>query len=154
MKKVLMLFMMFFITFMFISCGSNENSLKLANKKSEIAILGDDTLNKNEIIDEVNKLLVDYDSKDLVVRVMIDTSKVSENYNEASLNLNYQDNVPDDAESIANKLFFKFERIVNKYVENPVVKVNIRDSKNDKDIYTCDNKNAVETKIEEETEKE
>lgn len=152
MKKGLMVFMTIIMAIMITGCAKNENSLNLTNKNSEAAIFGDG-LNKTEIIEEVNKLLTKYDSKDVVFRLMINTNKTLENYNTASLTLNYEDNVPENAEGIANRLFSKFEKTINKYVENPMVSLNIRDSKTDTDIYTCDNKNLVERIVEEENEK-
>lgn len=152
MKKGLMVFMTIIMAIMITGCAKNENSLNLTNKNSEAAIFGDG-LNKTEIIEEVNNLLTKYDSKDVVFRLMINTNKTLENYNTASLTLNYEDNVPENAEGIANRLFSKFEKTINKYVENPMVSLNIRDSKTDTDIYTCDNKNLVERIVEEENEK-
>ena len=152
MKKGLMVFITIIMAIMITGCAKNENSLNLTNKNSEAAIFGDG-LNKTEIIEEVNKLLTKYDSKDIVFRLMINTNKTLENYNTASLTLNYEDNVPEHVENLVNRLFPKFEKIINEYVENPMVSVNIRDSKNDKEIYTYDNKNLIERIVEEENEK-
>lgn len=151
MKKGLMVFVTFIIAIMVTGCARNENSLNLINKKSEAIVIGN--VDKTEIIDEVSKLLNKYDSEDIIFRLNINTDKTLEDYNTVSLTLNYQNDIPKNVEGIANRLFPKLEKKINNYVENAMISVNIRDSKNDKDIYTCDNKNLIERIVEEENEK-